>query len=187
MAMTTSRTRCVTCEKEKSTLRCEGCQQTFCYNHVIDHRQALSKQLDEVEVSRDLFWQTLSEQTVEPQKHPLIQQVDEWEAESINKIRQTAEGVRKLLRSDAARHSARIILKLNKFTEQLRESRQENDFVETDLNDWKKQLTELQEEFNKPSNVTIRHDSTTLVTKILADVPGKSHYPPPIEQNIRFI
>src|SRR5690348_2978021 len=63
MATATGKARCVICEKEKSTLRCEGCLQTFCYNHVADHRQQLSKQFDEIEVTRDLFRQTLTEQT----------------------------------------------------------------------------------------------------------------------------
>jgi hypothetical protein len=77
MATATSRSSCVTCKKERGTVRCEGCLQTFCYNHLGEHRQELSKQLDEVKVTRDLFRQAFSQEAVKPQKHPLIQQVNE--------------------------------------------------------------------------------------------------------------
>ncbi|CAF1550279.1 unnamed protein product, partial [Adineta steineri] len=66
MATVASKARCVTCGKEKSTVRCDGCSQPFCYNHLVDHRQELNKQLDEIEVSRDLFRQTLTEQSAKP-------------------------------------------------------------------------------------------------------------------------
>ncbi len=41
--------------------------------YIVDHRQTLGKQLDEVEHKRNIFRQTLTEQTTNPQKHSLIQ------------------------------------------------------------------------------------------------------------------
>jgi hypothetical protein len=52
----------------------------------------------------------------------------------------------------------------------LRQSREENDFVETDLRHWKKQLTQLTQELSKPSNILLQQDSGPLVTKISVDV-----------------
>ena len=72
MAIATGKARCNMCSKEKSTVRCEGYLQIFCFNHLISHRQELSKQLDEIEVNRDLFRQTLNEQINDGQKHFLI-------------------------------------------------------------------------------------------------------------------
>ena len=50
MATSTIKNRCIICDKEKASFRCEGCLQTFCNKHCNDHRQELSKQLDEIEV-----------------------------------------------------------------------------------------------------------------------------------------
>ena len=94
MSTTTGKGRCITCGKEKSSVRCEGCLELFCYNHLTDHRQELSKQLDEIEIDRDLFRQTLTEQT---NKHPLIKQINKWEEDSIRIIRQTANQWKQLL------------------------------------------------------------------------------------------
>jgi hypothetical protein len=143
MATATKRTLCVKCGKEKAILKCEGCSQDFCYNHFGDHRQELNKQMDEIEVIRDTIRQTITEQTAEPQKHALIQQIDQWESDSINKIRQTAEEARQLLLKHTAEHIAAKEVQLNKLTYLLQQSRQHNDFVEIDLSEWKEGLTQL--------------------------------------------
>ncbi len=72
MATGASKTHCVTCGKEKATSKCSGCLQDFCYNHL--------------EVNHDLFQPTLNEQIAKPRKHALIQQINPWEKNSMNKI-----------------------------------------------------------------------------------------------------
>ena len=64
--------------------------------------------------------------------------------------------------------------KLNKLTDELRKSRQENDFFEPNLDQWKEELVRLKNELNEPSNVAIRHNSTPLITKIQVDISGKT-------------
>ena len=95
MTTTLAKNRCFKCEKVKSTLRCGGCLEEYCFNHSLDHRQELNKQLDQIEIIPDLFQQTLNEQTTDPQKHRLLQQINEWEQDSLNEMRQTAEDARK--------------------------------------------------------------------------------------------
>src|SRR5271156_5025034 len=98
MAMATGKAHCVTCGKEKAAYKCEGCSQTFCIKHLNDHHQLLITQLDDVENQRNLFRQTLTEQTTNPEKYSLIQQINQWEEDSIIKIKQTADEARKLLK-----------------------------------------------------------------------------------------
>ena len=170
MATVAGRNRCVKCGKDKATLRCGGCLQEFCFNHSTDHRQELSKQLDEIEVSRDLFRQTLTEQTADRQKHALIQQIDEWERHSIRTIQQTAEETRKKLLKHVAEKTVEIESELDTLTKQLQQSREENDFFETDLKDWSEDLTRLTKELAKPSNISVRQDTTALIYKINVDI-----------------
>lgn len=173
MTTQTIKNRCAICDKEKASCKCEGCSKMFCYNHVITHRQELSQQLNEIEVTCDLFQQTFTEQTNESQKHPLIQQIDTWEYESIEKIRRRADEARQLLLKNTTNHVAKIKVRLAKLTEQLRENREKNDFIEPDLNHWKNELTKLTKEFDEPSNVSIRQDVTSLVKNILIDISSK--------------
>jgi chromosome segregation ATPase len=173
MATAMNRSPCVKCDKQKAIMKCEGCLQTFRYNHMMDHRQELSKKLDDVEVIRDTIRQTLTEQTTEPRKHALIQQIDHWERDSIDKIRQTAEKARQLLLKHTAGHFTKTEAQLNQLTDLLQQSRPNNDFVETDLNHWKDELTRIAEQLANPWNVKIRKDSESLVTKIDIDIVGK--------------
>ena len=161
------RNSCVICEKDdKATLRCDECLQEFCYNHLTDHRQELSKQLDEIEVARDFFRQTLTQQTAEPEKHVLIQQINDWECESIKKIRQTADEGRQTLFQHISSYMKQIEIDLIKLTDQLRENRKENDFFETDLHHWNEELKRLTNELAQPSNVHLRQDTTPFINKI---------------------
>jgi DNA repair exonuclease SbcCD ATPase subunit len=167
---TSGKTRCVTCGKDKAIFKCGGCQQDFCYNHSTDHRQELGRQLDELEVTRDLFRETLTEKTDQTQNLPLMQQIDQWERDSINKIRQTAEEAREDLIKYTDKHIRQTETKLHRLTDQLRQSREENDFVETDLQRWNEELTQLMNQLAKASNITVRQDSIPLISKISVDV-----------------
>ena len=170
--MTTSlgKNRCTKCEKDKSTLRCGGCLQEYCVNHSFDHRQELNKQLDDVEVTRHLFRQTLLQQATDPEKHALIQQINDWERESIVKIRQTAEEARQTLLKHTTGHIKQIEIDLNKLADQLRQSREDNDFYETDLRHWNDELKRLANELAKPSTINLRQDTTALIHRISVGV-----------------
>jgi hypothetical protein len=135
MAIATGKGRCITCGKEKRAVKCEGCSQLFCFDHLPDHRQELSIQLDHIEVQRDIFRQTLNEQTNNPNKH-------------------------------SSEHINYIEINLTKLTDQLRQTRQENDFNEIDLHEFRQKLTQLVEELDKPKNISIKSNSNSLVNEI---------------------
>jgi chromosome segregation ATPase len=166
MPTETGKRQCIICGKEKCAVKCEGCSKTFCFNHITDHRQELSGQLNEIEMNRDIFRQTLNELTNNPEKHSLTKQIDQWEEDSIKQIQQTAKECRKTLVQYTSEHIHRIEMKLAELTSQLRETRQENDFNEIDLSQFQARLTQLSEEFDKPTNVSIQQDSTSFINTI---------------------
>ena len=173
MATATPANPCFTCGKLTGRVKCEGCSKIFCLNDFEGHQQELSKQLEEVEVIRDLFRQSLTEKITDSRKHPLIEQIDEWENESIDKVRQTAEEVRQILTKHTAELNTKLEDRLSKLTNQLRQSREAKDFFETELNQWKEELKQMKNELVKPSSVTIRQDPTPLVTRINVEISGK--------------
>ena len=166
MAASTGKAPCITCEKEKAAYKCEGCSQNFCINHLIDHHQMISRQLDEIEDKRNAFRQILTEQKTNPEKHPLIKQINRWKHDLIKKIREIAEEAREILLISVTDLLEQMEMKLNKFTEQLREIRKENDFNEKVLEKFKQNLTRLEEELLQPSTISIREDSSTSIPKI---------------------
>ena len=67
---------------------CEGCSQSFCSAHWVEHRRSLDEQIDvlihDLEVSLD-------KQALEVDHHPLKDEIDQWEKESIAKIQDKAK------------------------------------------------------------------------------------------------
>jgi hypothetical protein len=92
MASTSSKAPCVTCSKGIGLFKCEGCTQTFCTKHVVEHRQKLHHQLDDIIVEHDILQETIN--TNKDQSHPLVDCIDEWEQKSIEKIQQIAKELR---------------------------------------------------------------------------------------------
>ena len=172
MATAASRNSCFVCGsgKEKATYKCEGCLKSYCKNHLQDHQKELELQLDEIENERNIFRQTLSEQIKQPNKHQLIQQINEWERRSIKKIEETAEKNRQLILKQTSGHFENIEIELKHLTDEIKETRQENDFNELNLNDLRKKLEKLQQYLNNPANILLREEtSSSFINKIYVD------------------
>lgn len=168
------RARCSICHKENAVMKCEGCLETFCYKHVNDHRQKLNKQLDDVTITCDMMRQALNEQAVDSQKHPLIQQIDQWEQQSIEQIRRAAEEARQMIVKHTIGPVAEVEVKLRKVTNEIQHSREENDFSEADLSNWRSSLSKLKDKLPlESSNITLREDSTPFIKKLYVDLSGK--------------
>ncbi|UJR12885.1 hypothetical protein I4U23_017059 [Adineta vaga] len=188
MATSTTKIRCVRCAKEKSTVQCDGCLQSFCLNHFNDHQQQLNLQFDQVQNNRDRFRQTLNEYSNNSHEHDqLVKQIDQWEKDSIEKIRQTAEETRNTLRKYTNQSLSKIEIKLNQLTKELQESQKENGFMEKDFQRWNQQLDEMNEEINKPSNIQITNSSTPLINKINVDLFRESWVIPNINVSATWI
>jgi hypothetical protein len=65
--------------------------------------------------------------------------------------------------------NARIEFKINTLTDQLSKIRQENDFNESDLINFRKALSRLTNELGKPLNIFIREDPNKK-TKLLEEI-----------------
>jgi hypothetical protein len=174
MATATGKTRCVICSKEKATMRCGGCFEEYCFNHMTDHRQKLNTQLDQIEINRDLFRQSLTQQIEQPNNQILIQQINQWEIKSIKVIQQTAEETRQIILNNSNEYHHRLEVKLNELTNEIRESRHENDFNEINLRQFQEKMDRLTAELTKPTSISIREDSTSLINKVSVHVSGAS-------------
>jgi hypothetical protein len=170
MATAIGKTHCVLCDKEKATIRCGGCLQEYCYKHWESHRQDLNKQLDEIEMNHDLFRQSLTQQIQQPNNQILIQEIDTWEQNSIKIIQQIAEEAKQILIKNTDEHIHQLEINLTKLTDQLRESRHEDDFNELNLRQFQEKLNQLTKELSKPSNISIEEDSVLSINKISVHV-----------------
>ena len=95
-----------------------------------------------------------------------MQQVDKWEVDSINKIRQTAQECRQLLVQHTNDHILDIENKLTKLTKELKQIRKDDEFNEIDLNQMQEKLRRLRDELSQPRNIKVHEETTSFVSKI---------------------
>ncbi|CAF4219052.1 unnamed protein product [Rotaria socialis] len=161
MASTSSnKSRCATCGKNIGTFTCRGCSQDFCLSHAQEHRQLLGKQMDEdVILMHDQFQQCLNEQVKQPSLHPLMKEINEWEKQSIEKIQLAAQDARQKVLNIISKHTDNVIIALTSIKEQLSRARDDDDFFESDINEWKENLEKLKTDLNTPKAITIKFDN----------------------------
>ncbi|CAF3001584.1 unnamed protein product [Rotaria sp. Silwood2] len=141
MASVAAKTSCATCGKGAGLFKCEGCTQTFCTNHVTEHRQTLHHQVDEIIIDYDNLHKKIIE--TKDQSNCLIKYIDEWEQKSIVKIQHMAEETRQKIVELSDIHKRTVSQELNLLTERIKKARVEDDFFETDLIDWISTLNKL--------------------------------------------
>ncbi len=173
MASSSTRKQCEVADhcEQTGVAQCEGCQQTFCSNHFNHHRQRLSEEIDLIIGEHDQLKNTLIEKSNNLQSHRLIQKINDWEKESIQIIQKKAVELRHNLMQLEITRADELSQKLQSFAEQLNKSREQSDYIETDLQKWKKYLEDLQSNLASPSAIDInRHENIPIISKPYIDV-----------------
>jgi len=122
MATSNLSTRCFTCKEKTTIYSCPGCENHFCVDDLIKHRQELKSQFHQIEHQRNEFVQMLNDQqkTI-PNNHPAIIQINLWEQKSIEKIKQTAEEQRQLVQQSIHECLLQIQTQFDDFTQQIQQ------------------------------------------------------------------
>ncbi|CAF1143962.1 unnamed protein product [Adineta steineri] len=110
--------------------------------------------------------QTINEQKQNSQNFPLIEQINQWEIESIDKIQQKAQEYREIVIKSSQTCFNDIDMKLKDLNEQIKQMQIENEFNETGLNYLRNQLIEIKEQLNNPSDISIKKDSQSIINEI---------------------
>lgn len=166
MATGSSRRTCAICNKSKIAYICQGCSQYFCRDDLPKHQEILDQQFKAIQNDQDQFQRDLEEQRTDPTKHSLMEQIDQWEKDSIEKIKQTAQ----LCRDKWTRYHDQILektkTKSDGLAQRIAEINQDTQFTEIELNQLKEELVILKEEFHRPSNFALKQQSTSFINKI---------------------
>ena len=155
MASAHERIPCEKCKTAGAIATCDGCEKSFCANDFVKHRQELSLEMDNLGQEYDLLRRDLIEDTKE---HPLLTRINVWEQISIDKIRKKADTERNNLQKLVDQIKTNVESSIIKLIEEIRTSRQEDDFTEKEFQKWNEQLNQLRRTFNSSFNITIEND-----------------------------
>ncbi|CAF4206955.1 unnamed protein product, partial [Adineta steineri] len=137
--------------KQTAATNCEGCSQAFCTKHFIDHRRLLGEEMDLIINEQNNFRQIFDQQQTEFELHPFVKTIDEWEKESTMKIQQKAKDLRLELLKLVTTRKDEFLNKLQQLSGELRESRENDNFIEMDLQQWKNNLEDLKAKLDSTS------------------------------------
>jgi hypothetical protein len=169
----TNKNLCARCAKPKNTVKCAGCDKDFCLDDMIIHRQELSEQLGHTEDQFNQFAHDIEQESRNTHIRPLMEQIDQWEQQSINKIQQAAEEIRHQLSSRVSSYDAELKLQLKRLSDKLVECRHENDYVDTDIHYYDEQLKLLKVAYDTPLNLQLGYTSTSFIERIHLESDGK--------------
>ncbi|CAF1338433.1 unnamed protein product [Adineta ricciae] len=164
--MTTNKTQCFLCKKHKFTYSCRGCSKEFCFDDLTKHRQDLTEEFNTIINNYDQFRQSLQQTKENPQNSSLFIQINQWEKNSIDIIRQTAQQCRQTFLKENEEFLVDIEEKFNKLIREIKEIQEENEMNEMNLKDLKEKLREITKEFNDSSEISIEEDSQTFIKRI---------------------
>lgn len=171
MSSTLLQSSCVKCHSEDAVLKCAGCSESFCYSGYGIHRRELNEQLDEIEKKRAVFQEALGELVSHPQDLAELEKIDRWEKEAMMKIKLAANEAREGFLNFFSSQTHGIRIQLKHLSERLKQANEENDFIETHLQMWNKQLEELQAKLTKLLNTEVKYSSTNIMTYIVVNTP----------------
>ena len=160
MASAVVKKPCTKCSKGGGVATCDGCQQSFCIKHIIEHREELATQLEDIGQEHDLLRRDLIQENL---VHPLLVAIDEWEQESITRIQVVAEAARADLRQLLDLTRTNLKVSLDKMTNDMQSCREVNDYTEIDLQRWTEELKELRKLSERQLAVEMAEDENRSV------------------------
>ncbi|CAF4276895.1 unnamed protein product, partial [Adineta steineri] len=166
MAMTNNQNECVTCNKRKRTYSCEGCSKRFCFNDLTEHKQILNDELFHIINDYNQFKQIFNEQKPTSHDLSLIDQINQWRRNSIDKIRQKANHCIEIIVKSSQTFLNDIEMKFNDLNEQIKQFHNENEYNEIDLEYLRNKLIKIKEELINPSTTFIQPDSQSFINEI---------------------
>jgi hypothetical protein len=161
---TTEKSVCTTCKTAAGTFTCRGCIKDFCAQHVTEHREILNRQMDEIILDHHGLHEKLNQQVVESCYVSLEKRVDQWEKESIEKIHQIANELRKEITNITDQYIRKLAPPLEQIKQELDKARNDENFDEIDLKRWIETLNQFMNDLANPRTIKIRDDNSTLLT-----------------------
>ncbi|CAF1289444.1 unnamed protein product [Adineta steineri] len=166
MAMTNNKTHCFTCNTDKITYLCNGCFKKFCLLDLTKHRQILNEELHLIINDYNQFKERFDDQKPNSHDLSLIDQINQWETDSIDKIKQKAQECRNIIIDYSQTFLNDIEKKFNDLYEQLKQFHNESEFNEINLNYLRHELIKIREESNNTPKTSIWLDSQPFINEI---------------------
>lgn len=173
--------RCSVCQKQLGTSYCTGCGVYFCTKDFKNHRDSLFTEMDSLLVRRtDLHEKIAIAAQYQHVNSPLLAKIDQWQQMMIEKIIVVADHTRQQVADLLSSKRMRLEGDFARFSQELFELKQTENFVEHDLERLKYTMHQFHQELKqltKPMTIVLHTElSDRLVWSRLIYAEEKSTY-----------
>ncbi|CAF4289650.1 unnamed protein product, partial [Rotaria magnacalcarata] len=148
---------------------CIGCKDLFCFVHLMEHRQQLSDQFDQlIKQHTDINEHSLTEVNI--RQH--LEYIDKWESEIIQLIQQHTKDVKEKILCISNVYKNELRQRYTNLGKDLSDKRVLNAIIEGDLKEISKQIEQLDKDIKNVNKVLHQ-----IAVKELNDVAEKCNKP----------
>ena len=162
------------CVTGTSIAVCDGCHNSFCHQHLSEHRQELLKKMEGINDQCEHFRQNLR---YEQDLSPILSAIDLWEKESIEQINLAAKNARDVVYQSIEQMLNNFNEAVNDITKDIEFSRSVSNATEIDLDNWTNHLQTLKNLIKKPIPISLYVDESPTSAVYLLKVSHELHEP----------
>lgn len=169
----TRKQKCVKCKKTNQLVKCDGCQELWCNEHIAEHRETLSRQMNDIDKDYRDFVEQLNDNNA-LQTH--VSYINKWERDSIHKIQRTAETARNDLLNLFTRMKTQIQSTCNEITFNIQAKQHAKEYSEINIEKWTEQLEKLRNIYKISSSDDIIDDKQSSSIRLIKVVDGNHSF-----------
>ena len=103
------------------TYICQGCSKQFCFDQLTEHRTNIRQQFDHLQNDHDQLREQINDLKNDPTKHPFLREINQWEEDSLKKIKLEAKQCRIAWISYSKTFFRQLDKKLNHLAQQVKD------------------------------------------------------------------
>lgn len=170
---------CCMCEKGQGACLCAGCKKYFCIKDFRNHRDGLLNEMHLKIEHRNELQEKINYAFVHNESPSfLLAQIDEWQQNIIDKIQEAAEYARQQIKCILHSKKVELINQFDRFSKDLIEKKETEDFVEQDLLRLRQNIKQLHQDlivFKQPLDLELCTErSNQIIWNHLIDIKEKS-------------
>ena len=147
--------RCSVCEKESRLMHCTGCDAYLCMKDFKFHRDELSTKMDGVVEERNRLQDEINNvEQLNDQQNPLIEQIDQWQKVTIEKVKQVAAQARQQAIQLVTSKQVKITTEFQSFAQELAQLKESENYVEPDLTRLSQMINQLKQDLRQSTQPT---------------------------------
>jgi septal ring factor EnvC (AmiA/AmiB activator) len=143
------------CNKELGPMHCTGCDEYFCWKDFKTHREGMFTEMDKIVEERNRLQDEITNGIEHnDQQNLLIEQIDKWQKDIIEKVKQVAAQARQQASELLNAKRVKINTEFKSFSQELADLKESENYVEHDLTRLNQMISQFKKDLRQSTQPT---------------------------------